>query len=520
MRNHRDILSVILLVAALAWTLWFVFAGFGNHQDPLYWLYKYEHLEGGWMAVGTLLTGGGIVHLFGAHLLALRIAGWLCVVVAILLPYCCLLNKEQRREQLPWLALTFVFMGYGAFQEFSPGTLTVLLLSAIWVTACKSSIINDQSSIITAILAGIAITVRFPNILVLLILVPLWGKRSKWLLPTVLASAGIVYLLGYWLVTPAAIETGMGSHDIRHMIFKLWEHGGKLVTYMVMVFGVIMFGRVQSETWKGKTTLTALLVGMVLVYIVGCMIKPAQWYNGDLTYLISAICLMLAFQSSIINDQSPITNNPLPIGALILMIATLGTDTAWLKLFPAVLCLLPLVTVGEDYLYRRYLWIVLAVFSGIVAERFVTNSVAHTDLTQARTIASVKPYEHIAICATEQAWIQQVQADAKQFAGRKQVLALGQEMHLMRAVTGCEAARYNEFWSNIYDSVYTARYTDIIRAEHPVVFCSFSPQFKTKPTYRDGHSALEDMLRREGYQTIDRTKFRYTIYIPTNPLTH
>ena len=58
MRFDKHILSVILLVAALLYTLSFVFAGFGNHQDPLYWLYKYEHLEGGWMAVGTLLTGG------------------------------------------------------------------------------------------------------------------------------------------------------------------------------------------------------------------------------------------------------------------------------------------------------------------------------------------------------------------------------------------------------------------------------------------------------------------------------
>jgi hypothetical protein len=128
------------LVAALAYTLWFVFAGFGNHQDPLYWLYKYESLEGGWMAVGTLLTGGAIVRLFGAQLLPLRLFGWLCTVTAITLPYCCLLDKEQKRDNLHWLALAFVLMGYGAFQEFSPGTLSVLLLSALWVCATKSPI--------------------------------------------------------------------------------------------------------------------------------------------------------------------------------------------------------------------------------------------------------------------------------------------------------------------------------------------------------------------------------------------
>ena len=89
-------------------------------------------------------------------------------------------------------------------------------------------------------------------------------------------------------------------------------------------------------------------------------------------------------------------------------------------------------------------------------------------------------------------------------------------MHLMRAVTGCEAAKYNEFWSNIFDSVYMAKYRDIIEAEHPIVFCSFSPQFKTKPVYQDRESALENMLREQGYREIDRSKYRYMIYIPTS----
>ena len=86
-------------------------------------------------------------------------------------------------------------------------------------------------------------------------------------------------------------------------------------------------------------------------------------------------------------------------------------------------------------------------------------------------------------------------------------------MHLMRAVTGCEAARYNEFWSNIFDSVYTVKYRDIIEAERPIVFCSFSPQFRFKPR-KDKESMLENMLREHGYREIDRSKYKYMIYIP------
>jgi hypothetical protein len=92
------------------------------------------------------------------------------------------------------------------------------------------------------------------------------------------------------------------------------------------------------------------------------------------------------------------------------------------------------------------------------------------------------------------------------------VLAVGQENHLRRAVTGCEAARYNEFWSNIYDSVYTAKYRTLIAAEKPTVFCSFSPQFKTKSGYQDTRSAMEKMLLEEGYTVKDRSEWKYMIY--------
>ena len=93
-------------------------------------------------------------------------------------------------------------------------------------------------------------------------------------------------------------------------------------------------------------------------------------------------------------------------------------------------------------------------------------------------------------------------------------MALGQECHLMRAVTGCEAAKYNEFWSNIFDTVYTEKYQAVIEREHPIVFCSYSPQFKTKPIYLDQQSALERMLLDHGYTPLDRSKYKYMIYLP------
>ena len=502
MRNYKYILSIALLICALAYTLWFVFSGFGNHQDPLYWLYKYEHLEGGWLAAGTILTGGTIVKLFGAQLLPLRLAGWLCVVGAIALPYCCLLTKEQWRENLHWLALAYIIMGYGAFQEFSPGTLSVLLLSALWVT---------QSPII----AGLAIAVRFPNILALLVLIPLWKKRSLWNIPIAALTAGIIYLLGYFFMTPAAADGAMSSHDFWPMISKLWTNGGKLIGYIILAIGVLAIGKFEIKNPKLQNTkyllpIRTILAGAALFYFVWYAIKPMQWYNIGLSYLLSALCLVIAFATR---------EKILYVGAAILAVATLGTDTAWLKLFPIVLCLLPVAATYHEPSMKRYLWGVLAILSIVVVMRMTTNSVGQTNLLKATTFASSSPYRHIAIREAEQERLTQYIADVDSLQCQMSnvqcpILAVGQEMHLMRAVTGCEAAKFNEFWSNIFDSVYTAKYREIIRQERPIVFCSYSPQFKTKPIYKDRESALENMLREEGYREIERSKYKYMIYIP------
>lgn len=499
MRSDRYILSIVLLIASLAYTLWYVFAGFGNHLDPLYWLYKYEHLEGGWMVFGTLLTGGSIVRIFGAELLPLRLAGWLSVVCGIALPYCTLLSREERRANLIWLALTYLLMGYGAFQEFSPGSLSVLLLSAIWVTASKSysSSFTFHSSVLTAILAGLAVTVRFPNILVLLVLIPLWRKRSIWAVPLAALTAGMVYLMGFLLVSPAPLDAAMSSHDIGEMISKLWENSGKLLGFALMAIGVVYFP-LREKRYAGW------LIGAALTLFILYTIKPYQWYNIDLTYLLSAFCLVLALS---------VRNHKLSVGVLILIIATLGTDTAWLKLFPAVLCLLPVALsqykARED---RHYLLLVVAALAAMTMIRMTNNSIGQSDLKRATTVSPVSPYRGIAIREAEQSRLLQYKADYDSLQTYR-ILALGQENHLMRAVTGCEAARYNEFWSNIFDSVYTAKYESIIVAERPVVFCAFSPMFKTRPL-KDRESMMEQMLRAHGYREIDRSPYKYMIYIP------
>ena len=524
MRSAKYILSIGLLALTLCWSLRHVFCGFGNPMDPFYWLYKYTVLESGWLSMGTILAGGAVVRLFGAQLLPLRIVGWLFVTAAIALPYCCLLTKEQRRDNIHWLALTYGLMGFGAFQEFSPGTLTVFLLSAIWVCTAQSinqkfEIINLKPAILTAVLAGIAVSVRFPNVLVLLILLPLWRKRSLWLVPIAALAAAVVYGLGSLCVSPENMDPAMGSHSMGAMITKLWEDGALLFGYILMGIGLLAIGKIPFKNQKSKILnqygqiILGVLLGALLICYVTYVPAIHQWYNKDLLYMISALCLVLALG----NYKSKIKNQKLLIGALLLAVATLGTDTAWLKLFPAVLCLLPVAAVQYKQPMKQYLFPALLGFTAAVMMRFTINSIGDYNLGYCDVESVTRPFEHIHIRAVDEERIARYKADKDSLSivyHQSPILAFGQDMHQIREVTGCDAARYNEFWSNIFDSVYTDKYRPVIEAEQPIVFCSFSPKFrKAKKSYKDKQSALENMLREQGYREIDRSKYQYMIYI-------
>jgi hypothetical protein len=313
----------------------------------------------------------------------------------------------------------------------------------------------------------------------------------------------------------------MTSHEIGAMIAKLWSNGGLLIGYILLAIGAIKITDWEPKPGDRKwQALLGLAVGLAITYYIATAIKPTQWYNTNLTYLLSALCIVIAL-TAYRTPSHPTGNPSFVTGIALLAVATLGTDTAWLKLFPAVLCLLPVAGALLPERRRVSLWWMLVPVALIVMHRHCTNSIGRTDLTKVETVSAITPYRGIAITHSEETRLLQLKNDYDSLINAKMVnakmvnvLAVGQENHLIRAVTGCEAARYNEFWSNIYDSVYTAKYEPIIAAERPVVFCSFSPMFKTRPSYTDRESRMEQMLRAHGYRAIDRSKYKYMIYIP------
>lgn len=522
MRLVKNILSVILLLFTLVWSLWYVFAGFGNPMDPFFWLYKYQTLECGWMTVGSIMAGGACVRLFGAELLPLRLVGWACTVLAVAIPYCCLLTKEQRRENIHWLAITYGLMGYGAFQELSPGTFTVPLLSGIATLAVLYYRQPQKKYLIgLGVLSGLAITVRFPNVLVMPIILVLLcckhGFNRKTVRPEAMylalttIVAALIYGLSSYIITPTYADPVAGNHQFSTLFTELKEKGAMLLGFALLWLGVFLLPRLDRPDWaryKARWVIAGLAVGGILIYVITYAIGVRTWYNMPLTYMLSAGCLMLTLLSE---------KKEYWWMAAIFVVATLGTDVGWLKLFPAVVCLVPVVAVQEKPAMRQYLYPVIFGFTAAVMVRFSMNCIGGGNLRNAHVVSSTSPYTHIRLMEEEQQWMDRVIMDYDSI-GAPTTLALGRQAHRMRAITGCETAWLNEFWPYIHDSLYAAKYEPLIEQRQPVVFCFYTMEYKGRKS-KDGYTPIEQMLRAKGYKEIDRSAYKYMIYVPGERLT-
>lgn len=526
------VLQMLMLVSALAYTFVFVVSGFGNKMDPYFWFSKFESMDTSLMTLGTVATGYVWLRIVGRTIFALRLLGWLCAVVAIALPYVCLLDGAQRRANLHWLTATYILMGYGVFQEFSPGALSMLLLSVLIVLWVKS-LSTERYVWPIAIVAGLAVLVRLPNVLVLPLLGGAWAMigwnrsytcaHTARIIGVLLTVSGAVVMTGYglwWWLGYQEMSTPQANHTIVKMLTGLWNNGWLLLVGM-SVWGVIgwCIHSLRSVESPIMRWIGAICAGALLVYGMYFAIAPHQWYNTNLHYFVSSA--VLALGSWLVADglQRKRKRQVLivSVSMMIMMIVPMGSDTAWLKLFPAVLCLLPWWAAA--YWNREgvdKLWIpVLVAVSGMCACYYTTNSIGNCTTFGTKEWGRVDLLRLTRVGPLQNERMDKVVADYATYRKQGKVYMLGEDMHLFRALTHAEPPYKHEFWSNIYDPVYTKWYRELVEKEHPILFVSYTPTFmlhKDKDRYKE--SMLENMLREEGYREVDRSAQKYMIYLP------
>ena len=520
-----------LLVSALAYSLLWVVCGAGNPKDPFFWLTKYELLESGFMACGTIAIGHVWIWLFGRTIFSMRVLGWLCTTAAVCLPYCLLLDREQRRRNIHWLGLTYWLVGYGSFQEFSPGTISVLLLSLTVVMLFDQAAYRGRWLVWGLLLAALVL-VRFPNILVvpILLLYCCWpmlrgerpwtelfrGRRRELLLG--IGCGMLLYglgLVGWYYGMHHAVAAPMAHHTLSRMLQDLGENGYRLIAGIALwgafAYALSLTRRPMHEAWRW---LIAIAAGGLMLYYVVYAFSASEWYNLSQQYMISSLVLLVAIVLCAQHERHELPMLAVGFSLMIMSVATLGTDMGFMKLFPALLCLLPWWSAYVQWPARqRYVLMAMAVITTLFVVRFSTNAIGRHNIFLENTWGQTDIMRYTRISDTENAQMIQLVADYETYSGLAPVYAVGDKQHMVRALTHCNAPVRNEFWSNIFDPVYTKWYSELVGREHPVIFCMFSPSFKAKPEYKDMHSRLEEMLLDSGYTAIDRSEFKYMIYV-------
>jgi hypothetical protein len=82
-------------------------------------------------------------------------------------------------------------------------------------------------------------------------------------------------------------------------------------------------------------------VGGAMLYYVFYAFAANQWYNMDQIYLISSLVLLVAIVLYAQRKRHTLPMSAVVFPLLIMSVASLGTDMGLMKLFPALLCLLP-----------------------------------------------------------------------------------------------------------------------------------------------------------------------------------
>ena len=299
------------------------------------------------------------------------------------------------------------------------------------------------------------------------------------------------------------------------MLQDLGENGYRLIAGIALwgafAYALSLTRRPMHEAWRW---LIAIAAGGLMLYYVVYAFSASEWYNLSQQYMISSLVLLVAIVLCAQHERHELPMLAVGFSLMIMSVATLGTDMGFMKLFPALLCLLPWWSAYVQWPARqRYVLMAMAVITTLFVVRFSTNAIGRHNIFLENTWGQTDIMRYTRISDTENAQMIQLVADYETYSGLAPVYAVGDKQHMVRALTHCNAPVRNEFWSNIFDPVYTKWYSELVGREHPVIFCMFSPSFKAKPEYKDMHSRLEEMLLDSGYTAIDRSEFKYMIYV-------
>ena len=161
----RYILDILLLLLAICFTL--SFSLWTNHEDLYYWYVLCDFFAEEPLVCLSLWMAKIWKGIVGGNSFLFNFLGVVIGVVPLIVPYIVLQDREQRVNNLIFLAIGIVMAGPIAVGVYTPDVPTNILIVILSVILLKYKICNTRMLLVASTISAMAIASRFPNVLLL-----------------------------------------------------------------------------------------------------------------------------------------------------------------------------------------------------------------------------------------------------------------------------------------------------------------------------------------------------------------
>ena len=181
MREKKQVLYNVFLLLALAYTFSYVF--WFRWNDGFFFLNRSLIYEKDIMEIGSMFLLNLWSRVVGFGVLQANILAWILCILSLVFPFSLLLDKRERKQYLGNLCLAVALMGAFTHNLYNPDAPTVFFLSILTAVILKYGLSNPSLIMCIGGLVGALACIRFPNIVIVPMLVLLFFlSKEKFLI--------------------------------------------------------------------------------------------------------------------------------------------------------------------------------------------------------------------------------------------------------------------------------------------------------------------------------------------------
>lgn len=453
-------IKFVFLAIAFVYSLHFFL--YTNLDDPFYYYNSVMFYNEDLMQSFALWIGYLWRLLTGDNVFSFRLLGWLMGLLSIVIPYFSLLDRKGWKEHIHWFALGVIFMGPMTQGMYVPDAPSVLFLVILSTLVLKYGVSSNKQMCVLALNSAVCTASRFPNILIVILLLILIicenvRKKKTWLHTSRLFATYILLFFASYYFLVAALDGAPhisinhnpsvngaaggaeSSHSIMALLHMYWWSGLQLFwisTSSIGIYALVRYFTPEGRAWNWISA----VAGSIAMYL--------SWHHfKDEKMLFFVVMIILIF---LIWKRNPSRYSVFVLGyvAFAGIIACAGSNTGFMKVYPYYACFSPLILLAvkkdlqENHFNKAVLCMYLYFSVSCLWKPCITQWHTDESLNYNATFSEyhiVSAYPHYCGLLTEEKNqdLNQRLADVNAYANKDHILFYGRpESHEMYAITG------------------------------------------------------------------------------------